>query len=207
MFALGDGSGDPPRDEWPRSVRDRLFDQRVVFVSGTLDGPVSSQAAMELMTLDASGDEPIQLQIECSDGDVDSALCLMDVIELAGVPVRATALGLVGGPAVGVLAVAHHRAATLHSRLALFEPSASFSGPGRDVESWAEHRLVRWQLFCERVAVAVKREYESVAADFGAGRFLGAQEALDYGLLDEISRPDARLVSLRGRPMGFGSTR
>jgi ATP-dependent Clp protease protease subunit len=185
-------------------VRERLFDQRVVFVTGTLDHQASGQAAMELMTLDASGDDPILLRLECGEGDLDAALSLMEVIELVGVPVRVSAFGLVGGPALGVLAVGHHRAATPHTRFALVQPTANFSGPAREVEQWAEQQRERWQLFCARLAAATGRDLEAVAADFDRRRHLGATEALDYGLVDAISGPDSRGSGPRPRPLGFG---
>ncbi len=190
-------------ESWQRSVRDRLFEQRVVFVTGPLDHPTSGHAAMELMTLDAAGDEPIDLQLECPGGDLDAALSLMDVIELTGVVVRITALGLLSGPAVGVLAVGHRRRAAPHLRVVLSEPAATFEGPARQVERWAQDRQARWELFCGRVAAAVGQAPASVLRDFDVGRSLGAEEALAYGLVDEISRPDPNVLALRPRPMGF----
>jgi ATP-dependent Clp protease, protease subunit len=198
---------DADASPWSRQVRDRLFDQRVVFISGRLDHQAGGQAAMELMTLDAAGDGAIHLQLESTDGELDAALSLMDVIDLLGVAVRVTALGAVGGPAVGVLALGHHRMATPHARFALAEPTTSFEGPARNVEQWAEDRRARWRLFCTRLAEAVGRETEAVVEDFDAGRYLGADEALSYGLIDEITRPDPGVVALRPRPVGFGPLR
>jgi len=204
---LGPG-GLPPSGEDPaESLRARLLGQRVIFVSGPLDHAVANRAAMEIMTLDASGDDPIHLQIDSNGGLVEAAVALMDVIELAGVPVRVTALGSVGGPAVGVVAVGHHRMATPHTRFRLNEPEGAFAGHARDVEQWAEHRRAQWRAFCERVAGAIGRSAASVVEDFRVGRFLGAEEAVGYGLLDELCRPEARFYRLPGRPMGFGATR
>jgi len=194
----------PVGSDFEGGVRGALFGRRVIFVSGRLDAETSSRAAMELMTLDAAGDAAVHLQLECRDGDLEAALSLMDVIELAGVPVRTTALGMVGGAAVGVLAVSSHRMAAPHARFMLCEAEASFAGQARDLERWAAHTLERNRLFCSRLATAVGQAAERVEADLEAGRFLGAQEAVDYGLIDEVVTPDARLYHLPGRPMGFG---
>jgi len=204
---FGTGAGLAGGDDPVESLRGRLLGQRVTFVSGPLDHAAATRAAMEIMTLDASGDDPIHLQIDSPGGELEAAVALMDVIELAGVPVRVTALGLVGGPAVGVVAVAHHRMATPHTRFRLNEPDGAFEGHARDVEHWAAHRQAEWQGLCDRVARAVGRSPASVGQDFAAGRFLGAEEAVGYGLLDELCRPDARLYRLPGRPLGFGSPR
>jgi len=159
---------------------------------------------MEVMTLDASGDDAIDLQLESSDGELDAALALMDVIELAGVPVRVTALGLVGGPAVGVLAVGAHRMAMPHTRFRLAESSSSFTGHARDVQGWAEHVSARADVFCARLAAAVGQPAERVEADLAVTRFLDAHQAKRYGLVDEILSAGSRVVHLPPRPMGFG---
>ncbi len=193
----------PGATDWADMVRARMFDRRVVFVSGTLDETAAGQAAMELMTLDASGDDPIHLQLDSPDGSLEAALSLMDIIDLAGVPVRGTCVGLVGGPAVGVLAVCTHRMATPHGRLRLAEPAGSFAGSAADLQRWAAHHRDRWQLFCRRLATAVGRPADRVAQDLEAGRFLSADDAVEYGLIDEVCRPDADVYRLPGRPMGF----
>jgi len=161
---------------------------------------------MELMTLDASGDDAIDLHIDCSDGELDAALALMDVIELAGVPVRVSALGIVGGPAVGVLAVGAYRTAMPHTRFRLAESSSAFTGQARDVQGWAEHISARADVFCARLAAAVGQPAERVEADLAATRFLDAQQAKRYGLVDEILAVGTRVVHLPPRPMGFGGS-
>jgi len=186
---------------WAEDIRALLFDRRVVLLSRRLDAETTNRAAAELMTLDALGDEPIELQIDCAEGELEAALSLMDVIDLVGVPVHATARGLVGGPAVGVLAVSTHRRATQHASFRLYEPKASFRGNAGDLAQWADHSLERSRLFCHRLAAAVHRPAEHVEADVAAGRFLSAEEALAYGLIDEIS--GARRGEGPARPIGF----
>ena len=87
------------------SLTRRLLDQRVVLLHGPLDDPSATRVAAELMTLDAQGDDPVTLRIDCGDAPLPPALTLMDVIDLMGVPVRALCLGQVGGGAVGIVAV------------------------------------------------------------------------------------------------------
>ena len=83
----------------------RLFEQRVVLLHGPLDDLSVTRASAELMTLDADGDDPVTLRVDCGEGGLAHALTLMDVVELMGVPVRALCLGQVGEGAVGVVAV------------------------------------------------------------------------------------------------------
>ena len=198
----GTGDGDTS-GEINRFVRDQLFEQRVVVVSGRLDHTAAGQAAMEIMTHDADGDEPIRLHLGCPDGDLDAALALMDVVELAGVPVEALCIGAVGGGAVGVLAVCARRQATRTSTIHLKDPGDSFCGSAVDQQRWATFRAERWATFCQRVADATGRSAAVVADGFEHGRFLTADQAIEYGVVDEIveRRPEARRSRLGFKPV------
>jgi ATP-dependent Clp protease protease subunit len=196
-------SAGQPDDGGHRSVRDRLFDRRVVFLWGYLDDALAGQLAIELMTLDAAGDDPVQLQIDCPGGTLDAALCLIDVIDLLGVELTATCVGQAAGPAIGPLAVAPHRRATPHARFRLCEPVFELSGPARQLDAWAASHRAQFRRFCERLAGPLGTSPESLEADLAAGRFLDADQALAYGLIDEICGPGARVYPMPGPRLGF----
>jgi len=187
-------------------VARRLLAQRVVLLHGPLDDMSVTRVAAELMTLDADGDEPVTLRVDCGEAALAPALTLMDVVELMGVPVRALCLGQVGSGAVGVVAVCAHRAAMPSTRFSLSEPVTRLQAHVRNVAQWADLRADERRRFCARVGAAAARPAGEVEADVERGRFLRAQEALDYGLLDEVSRPDAPVRHLPGSAppaMGF----
>ena len=189
--------------DWSRTLAERLFEQRVVVLHGALDDTVATRVSAELMTLDAEGDGPVTLRIDSAGGSVALALTVMDVIELLGVPVRALCMGQVGGPAVGVLSVCAHRAAMPSTRFSLREPTTQMEARAREVAQWAQLRADEQRRFTERVATAARQSVESVAGLFAAGTFMSAQEALDYGLIDEISRPKGEIHQMPGPPIGF----
>jgi ATP-dependent Clp protease protease subunit len=157
------------------------------------------------MTLDADGDEPVTLRVDCAAAGLGPALTLMDVIELMGVPVHALCLGQVAGGAVGVLAVCAHRSAMPSTRLLLNEAPTHMEAHVRNVAQWAELRADERRRFCERVGAAVGHPAGEVVEDLERGRFFGAAEAVEYGLLDEVCRPDADIRSLRGSGPGSDS--
>ena len=105
------------------SLARRLLAQRVVLLHGPLDDLSVTRVAAELMTLDAEGDDPVTLRVDCGEAALAPALTLMDVVELMGVPVRALCLGQVGSGAVGVVAVCAHRAAMPSTRFSSSEPA------------------------------------------------------------------------------------
>ena len=76
----------------------------------------------------------------------------------------------------------------------------------RNVAQWAELRAAERRRFCERVGAAAGQSGGEVGADLERGRFFGAAEAVEYGLLDEVCRPDADGPARAGlglRPRGF----
>jgi ATP-dependent Clp protease protease subunit len=189
----------------PRSwMRRKLFDLRIVLLSGPVDDEAGHEVGVELMTLDAIGDGPVHLQIDSAGGTLAAALALMDIIDVLGVPVRASCVGQAVGPSVGVLAVCSHRLMSAHARLRLLEPSVEVQGSARQLEQLATAHADQWTAFCARLSEVTGRPLERVLDDADRGRFLSAQEAIDYGLVDEVAAADARMYRLPGRPIGFG---
>ncbi len=178
----------PEPSDWGASLRARLFDQRVVFLTGKLTDDAAGRCAMELMTLDAAGDTAVELRLESDGGELGSALAIMDVIDTMGVPVTGVAMGLLGGAAVGVLAVCARRVSMSNARFHPCEPEASCSGDAKSLERWLEHRRRQWAQYCDRLAEAIGRPLGEVQALLEDGAYLGADEARSLGLVHEIAR-------------------
>ncbi len=176
-------------------LAERLLDRRMVTVTGKLDLDTANRAAASLALLDASGDDPVELRLCGVDADLDTALTLLDTIDLMGVEVHATCLGELTGAAVAILAVADHRTAGPHATLQLREPRTHRSGHTHDVTAHAEDHRRRLRLVQERIAAACHRSAEAVAADMRAGRILTAEEARGYGLVDVVADDRGRHVS------------
>jgi ATP-dependent Clp protease protease subunit len=176
-------SGDPA--DWMRA---QLWERRTVALTGTLDDANATRVAAELMTLDASGDDGVVLQIDCAGGTLDAAFTVMDTIDLLGVPVRARCVGRVDGVAVGVVAVSMHRVCTPHARFRLALPDVAMAGRVSDLEASAREHQRQVEAFVTRVANATTRPFEHIEADLERSRWLDADEALAYGLVDEIER-------------------
>ena len=86
------------------------------------------------------------------------------------------------------------------------EPTTQLQAHVRNVAQWAELRAAERQRFCARLAAAVGQEPTAVEADLERGRFLGAEEAVEYGILDEVlptRRPDPAAARIRAAADGF----
>lgn len=172
------------RPDW---LAERMLDQRIVTLTGKLDEADVNQAAASLALLDASGDEPVQLRLSDVDADLDTALTLLDTLDLMTVPVHASCLGQLTGAAVVLPAVADHRTATRHATIHLREPRTEHSGVAREIAAHAEEHRRRLDSLQERIATACSRSTEAVAADMRDGRVLTADEARGYGLIDHVA--------------------
>lgn len=192
-----DATADP--HQW---MRRRLFDRRVVILDGVLDDARSTEVGVGLMTLDADGDDAVDLQIDCAGGSTGAALALMDIIDLLGVTVRAWCTGQAGGPVVGVLAVSHQRTMSVHARLHLVEPTVEFEGSARNLQQLADAHAAQWSTFCRRLADVTGQPLDRIEADADRGRYLTAPEAVAYGLVDDVAVRD-RGDAGPGRSLGF----
>jgi ATP-dependent Clp protease, protease subunit len=199
----------PGTGEWELRVRESMLANRVVTLRGVLDAGLAGQVALELMSLDASGDERVTLYVDSAAGTLEGGFTVMDVIDLLGVPVDATCLGRAEGPAVGVVAVADRRFAAPHARFRLCEPESRAEGRASDMQRFVELQRSQLDRFVTRIAEVTGRPHEHVEADISAGRFFQAGEALEYGLIDEIWTPTRRGQDGESdrEPLGFGRSR
>ena len=173
---------------------ERLLAQRVVALAGELDAETVNRTVAALALLDAEGNEPVRLRLSGVRADLDTALPLVDALDLMGVPVHATAVGMLTGAAVALLAVADRRSVGPHAILQLSEPRTPGGIPGREMEARAAEHAARLRALQERLAEACRRPVAEIAADMRAGRLLTAQEAVGYGLVDDAEparRPSA----------------
>lgn len=192
---------DRPADPWqppagptlPSWLEERLFDQRIVMIRGPLTGPLATQTAAALLTLDALGPDPVQLHVASAEGELVAALTVIDAIDAMAAPVHAVVTAQAGGAVVGVLAAADRRLAYRHARIHLVEPRASaVSGTADVVAAAAGQHLRELEELVLRVVAVTGQSRSRVEDDLSAGRILGSAEALAYGLIDEVLGDGAR---------------
>jgi ATP-dependent Clp protease protease subunit len=167
-------------------LADRLLDQRIVLVSGSLDAATATDASARLMLLDGRGDDPIEFVLSCPDGDLVAATALADTVELVAVEVRALCLGSIGGPAVLPFALATRRLAQPHATLRLANPSHEVQGRASEIAGEAAAHTELVAELHRRLADATGQGFDQVVTDCDRGRVLTARQAKAYGLVDEI---------------------
>src|SRR4051794_20384378 len=111
--------GGPAGPNLPGWLEERLFDQRIVMIRGPLTGHAATGVAAALLTLDASGPDPVQLHVASSGGELGAALAVIDVIDSMAAPVHAVVTSEAGGAVLAVLAAGQQRPADRHARVQL----------------------------------------------------------------------------------------
>jgi len=120
------------------------------------------------------------------DGALGAAFVLIDTVDTLRSALRVLCRGQIGGPSIGVVAAADDRAAALHARFHLSQPTARFAGTPEEIAAQSrQQQELLWKLY-GRLARRTNRPAEEIAEDMRRGRYLDAREALEYGLIDEI---------------------
>jgi ATP-dependent Clp protease protease subunit len=184
------GMTDPGMAPW---LEEQMFSQRIVLLQGQVVPHAANRAAAALLTLDALGADPVRLHVNAPEGELSAVFALVDALDVMRAPVHATAIGEVGGAAVGVYVAARRRLAYPHARFRLAEPKADgVNGTADEVAAAAGRYLRALEDLVLRVAQTTGQPRSRVEDDFGAGRIMGATEAHEYGLVDEIVPPTPR---------------
>ncbi len=171
----------------PSGAADLLLQRRIVLADGRLDGPAATELSAKLMTLGVSGEEPVTLHLRMPDGDLEAAFAVADAIAVLTCPVKVVVGGSAGGPALLVLAAAARREMTPHATLRLTEPGDAYEGDATDVAAAEREHRRQADAFYIRLAEVSGREVDEIREDARAGRLLTADQAIEYGLIEEVT--------------------
>ena len=154
---------------------------------GTLTGAVATSVAAALLTLDATGPEPVQLHVASPGGELAAAFAVIDAMDAMAAPVHAVVTAQAGGAVIAVLAAAQRRSAYRHARFHFVEPQAAgVTGTADEVARAAGQHLRELEEIIIRLAQITGQPRSRVEDDLSAGRMLSAEEARDYGLIDTV---------------------
>lgn len=176
---------EPSTGGFHSDVANRLLDQGIITVSGKLDETASNRVTSQLILLGRKN-LSITLHLSCSESELSASLALADAIDLVRNPVEVIVHGTLRGPAVAVLCAAEKRAAHRHALFVLSVPDTSGEGTADQLTRLAEQHERQVEQLARRIAEVSGQQVEIVEADLETGRLLSAEEARDYGLVEEV---------------------
>lgn len=165
-----------------------LLARRVVLVRGRLDEQAATDVAASLMTLDALGDEGIELRLASVGAGIEVALMLIDVMSVLGVPVRTAALGALSGGGVALLAAGTPpRSIGRHATLVLAEADLAIGGRASEIERALAEHATRQDAWFAELSRATGRTAGEIRAQWEARRVLEAPDAVSLGYADVLA--------------------
>lgn len=168
----------------------RLMRDRILWVAGGVNDQMSTIVQAQLMFLDNTSKEDITMHVDSPGGSVKSGLSMVDVMEYIDCDIRTVNTGMAASMGSVLLGAGTKgkRASLRHSKTMLHQSSGGFRGNIQDAEiDWQEWQKVNHELFV-LLGDYCGKDAEVVKADASRDLWLSADEALDYGIIDEVIR-------------------
>ncbi|NIA72484.1 ATP-dependent Clp protease proteolytic subunit [Pelagibius litoralis] len=177
------------RGERSFDIYSRLLRERIVFLNGEVNDAVSALVCAQLLFLEAENPtKPIHLYINSPGGVITSGLAMYDTMRYVKAPVHTLCNGTARsmGSFLLMAGEAGERAALPNASLHVHQPLGGFQGQASDVLIHAEEMQQTKRRITRLYAEHCGRTYEEVERTLDRDRFMTAEEALEWGLIDRI---------------------
>jgi ATP-dependent Clp protease, protease subunit len=177
------------RGERSYDIFSRLLMDRIVFLGTPINDDVANIIIAQLLFLEADNPErDIHLYINSPGGSVSSGLAMYDTIQYLKSPVNTICMGLAASMGAFLLAAGRKgkRHALPHSRIMIHQPSGGAQGTAADIEIQAKEILYLRGKMNELMSKHTGRQLEQIERDVDRDRFMSADEAKDYGIVDHV---------------------
>jgi ATP-dependent Clp protease protease subunit len=171
------------------SVYERLLRERIVFLGSQVDDPIANQICAQLLLLSAEDAErEIFLYINSPGGSVSAGMAIYDTMQFVTNDVATVAVGLAASMGQFLLCAGAKgkRYATPHARIMMHQPSGGIGGTASDIAIQAEQMLYTKKVMQERIAFHTGQTVEQIERDSDRDRWFTADEAKDYGFIDNV---------------------
>ena len=198
------------RGERAYDIYSRLLKERIIFLTGPINDMVSSLVCAQLLYLESENPKKdIAFYVNSPGGVVSSGLAMYDTMQYVRPDVSTVCIGLAAsaGSLLLMAGAAGKRFALPNAKVMVHQPSGGFQGQATDIEIHAKEILATRARLNEIYAKHTGQPYETVVEAMERDRFMTAEEARDFGLIDsvverhEIDLPDGEGD---GKPRGDG---
>ncbi len=177
------------RGERSYDIFSRLLMDRIVFIGSAIDDQVANIVVAQLLFLDADDrDRDIYLYVNSPGGSVYAGLAIYDTINHIRAPVATYCVGMAASMGALLLASGRKgsRSALPNARIMIHQPSSGYQGTASDIEIAAREILGRRERLNRILAERTGQPLEKIAADVDRDRWMSAEEAVEYGLVDQV---------------------
>ncbi|MAB13788.1 ATP-dependent Clp protease proteolytic subunit [Parvibaculum sp.] len=177
------------RGERSFDIYSRLLRERIIFLNGEVNDTVSALVCAQLLFLEAENPKkPIQLYINSPGGVVTSGFAMYDTMRYIKAPVHTLCMGTACSMGSFLLMAGEpgQRAALPNVSILIHQPSGGFQGQASDILIHAEETLRTKKRITKAYAEHCGRSYEEFEQAMDRDRFMTAEQALEWGLIDRI---------------------
>jgi ATP-dependent Clp protease protease subunit len=182
------------RGERTYDIFSRLLMDRIIFLGVPINDDVANIIIAQLLFLQAdSPDKDIYLYVNSPGGLVSSGLAIYDTIQHISAPVNTICMGMAASMGSFLLAAGRkgRRSALPHARIMIHQPSGGAQGSAADIEIQAREILYLRSKLNELYALHTGQTVEQIERDMDRDRFMSAEEAKGYGIIDNVLAPGA----------------
>ncbi|MBR4080766.1 MAG: ATP-dependent Clp endopeptidase proteolytic subunit ClpP [Clostridia bacterium] len=180
------------RGERSFDIYSRLLKDRIVFLSGEIDDAVANLVVAQLLFLEMEDpDADISLYINSPGGSVTAGMAIYDTMQYIKPNVRTVCVGMAASMGAFLLMAGEKgkRLALPNAEVMIHQPLGGAQGQATDVAIRAEWLMRTKTKMIRMMSEMSGQDPEKVKQDCERDYFMTAQEALDYGIIDEIYQP------------------
>jgi ATP-dependent Clp protease protease subunit len=184
------------RGERSWDIFSRLLKDRIVFLGTEVNDDVANIIIAQLLFLESEDpDKDIQLYINSPGGVVTAGLAIYDTIQYIRCPVSTICIGQAASMGAVLLAAggAKHRFALPNSRIMIHQPMGGARGQATDIEIQAREIRHLKDVLIGILVKATGKSTEQISKDIDRDFYLGADQARDYGIIDEVFTPKKKI--------------
>ena len=177
------------RGERAYDIYSRLLKDRIIFIGGDIEDAMANTVIAQLLFLqNENADADVSIYINSPGGLITSGLAIYDVMQFVGCNVATYCLGQAASMAAVLLAggTKGKRFVLPNSRILIHQPMGGARGTATDIGIQAEEILRLRARLNQILAHHTGQKVEKIEEDVDRDRFLGADEAVAYGLADQI---------------------
>ena len=177
------------RGERAYDIYSRLLKERVIFIVGPIDDHTANLVVAQLLFLESENpDKDINIYINSPGGVVTAGLAIYDTMQFIKPDVSTMVVGQAASMGAVLLAAGSKgkRYALPHSRVMIHQPLGGFQGQASDIDIHAREILKMRAKLNELLAHHTGQDVDTIARDTERDNFMGANAALDYGLVDRV---------------------
>jgi ATP-dependent Clp protease protease subunit len=170
-------------------IYSRLLKDRIIFLSGEITNEVADIVVAQLLFLEAEDPEKdIMLYINSPGGLVTAGMAIYDTMNYIKAPVSTIVIGMAASMAAVLLAAGEKgkRIALPNAEIMIHQPLGGTQGQATDIIIHAEQILKTKDKLTKIIAQCSNVDEEKVRQDMERDHYLSAEEALEYGLIDNI---------------------